>query len=294
MASLVKVCSTCGKKKPIGSFYTNKLNKSQNCRDFWCRECVSKDVFDKASLQEYCSENQRVFSEMLWQDCEEKIRVKYNDEAEYNGLSEEKREEFSNQKILNGYYSRQNQVQYYTFIPKNEDTEKLEEIINPDNMEQGASEEPTRSDKKKYSTKWGGDFTEEELVYLEEQYKKAQEDYNLKTTNDLEYAQNVAVSGLIVRKTRKDYLNGEPGADKRYKESVAIYDSLCTSAKFNQKTRSENAETGLGSFGETWKRLEEMGFETVQVTFPKDDVDIILEEYAHSHVALRGALDDVE
>ena len=291
MATMIIMCNVCGKKKKIDSFYTNKMNKSQNGRDFTCRECVHRDVSGKESLQTYCLENQRVFSEALWEDCSEKVKTKYSNDPEYNSLSEEKRMEFSTKKILNGYYSRQNQIQYYSYIIKDGESNNYDSGIN--NEEQEEYGETTDIEKKKYSSKYGGDFTDEELIYLEKQYDGALKDYDLKTTNDFEYAMNVAVSGLIVRKARKDYLNGVTGADKRWKEAVSSYDSLCTSAKFNQKTRTENSNNGLGSFGETFKRLEEMGFAAVEVKFPKDDVDVILQEYAHSHVALRGALDDV-
>ena len=293
MATLVIMCSKCGKKKKIDSFYTNKMNKSQNGRDFWCKEDVHKFVKDKETLQVYCLDNQRVFSEELWSDCSIKTENKYSGNPEYNSLSEEKRLEFAIQKTLNGYYSRQNQQQYYTFIFK-EGQFVEDDIENEDvEIEQEYDDSPDLN-KKKYSVKWGGDFTIEDLEYLERQYKSAKDDYDLKTTNDSEYAQNVAVAGLIVRKARSAYLNGVTGADKRWKEAVSSYDSLCTSAKFNQKTRTENSNSGLGSFGETFKRLEEMGFEAKPVIFPKDSIDVILEEYAHSHVALRGALDDVK
>ena len=292
MATMVIMCSKCGKKKKIDAFYTNKMNKSQNGRDFTCKECTHKAVIDKESLQTYCVDNQRVFSEALWEDSLIKVTNKYSGDPEYNSLSEIKREEFAIQKTLNGYYSRQNQIQYYTFIFKEGQTQENSLPFDNDELEEEYDDSPELN-KKKYNVKWGGDFNEEDLEYLETQLKGAQDDYELKTKNDMEYAQNVAISGLIVRKARKDYLNGVAGADKRWREAVNTYDSLCTSAKFNQKTRTENTNTGLGSFGETWKRLEEMGFEPVEVVFPKDDVDIILEEYAHSHVALRGALDDV-
>lgn len=294
MATLVIMCNVCGKKKKIDNFYTNKMNREQNGRDWTCKECVHKNVHDKPSLQVYALDNQRVFSDVLWDDCFTKITNKYFVDSEYNSLPEEKRESFIIKKTLNGYYSRQNQGQYYTFIFKEgqsieDDDSDINDIEIPE--EYG---ETTNPEKKKYSSKYGGDFTQEELSYLEKQYEGALRDYDLKTTNDFEYAMNVAVSGLIVRKARKDYLNGANGADKRWKEAVASYDSLCTSAKFNQKTRTESSNSGLGSFGETFKRLEEMGFEAKPVIFPKDSIDIILEEYAHSHVALRGALDDVK
>ena len=283
------MCSKCGKKKRIDSFYVNKLNKSQNGRDFWCKESIKKYVKDKATMQEYCKENQRVFSETLWDDCITKAKNKYSGDPEFNSLDEEKRNEFALSKTINQYFSRQSQLQYYSHIYS-----EVDEIDN--NGEEIIPEEygePTDPEKKRYSSKWGGDFKDEELIYLEDQYKKAQEQYTLKTGNDLEYAMNVAVAGLIVRKTRSAYLNNENGADKRWREAVNTYDSLCTSAKLNQKTRTENSNSGLGSFGEAHKRLEEMGFEPVEITFPRDSVDIILEEYAHSHIALRGALDDV-
>ena len=289
MATLVQKCTACNKSKKLSAYYVNKLNKDGNGHNFQCTECVKKNVKDKLTMEEYCIANRRDFRAELWEWSEAKVETIFRNDASFNSLNEKERNSKFLERVINTYFSQHNQIQYYCYVQGENDISQR----NEENYENDTNEVKS-SDKKKYSSKWGGTFSEDEVLYLETQYKKAQEDYELKTTNDLEYAMNVAVAGLIVRKARSEYLNDGVGSDKKWKEAVATYDSLCTSSKFNQKTRTENTNTGLGSFGETWKRLEEMGFEPVQVTFPKDDIDIILEEYAHSHVALRGALDDVE
>lgn len=288
-----KVCKKCGKTKKLATnFYTSREFHQEYDRDLWCKECVQKLVKTKETMQQYCNGNFRVFSDVLWETAMNAMSEKLKNDIEYNSLKEKERESYFNQRVVNTYFSRMNQTQYYKLVDV--DIEKIIKNDNQDMEEEDFDDEPVKRKKEKkiYSEKWGGTFSTSDLQWLEEQFIKMNNDYELKTEIDLQYASNVAISGLIVRKMREEYLNGVTGADKRYKDAIATYDSLCTSAKFNQKTRTENAASGLGSFGETWKMLEEMGFAPVKVTFPKDDVDKILEEYAHSHIALRGALDD--
>lgn len=291
-----KKCPICGKNKKFSAYYTHRNFTKEYGYDEICKSCAQGMATSKEGMMEYCSTTLRLFREELWIWCENKVTTTFKEDAIFNSLTEIQQEKKLIERIISTYFSQMNQSQWYIYTPNEFDSDNEESDAVENYEDEDIDDEliNKKSNKKKYSSKWGGDFTSEELGYLEDQLKGSQDDYELKTKNDFEYAMNVAVSGLIVRKARKDYLNGEVGSDKRYKESVATYDSLCTSAKFNQKTRTENSNTGLGSFGETFKRLEEMGFQAVQVKFPKDDVDIILEEYAHSHVALRGALDDVE
>jgi hypothetical protein len=287
-----KVCPICSKNKKFSDYYVHRrFDKEYGC-DPICKVCSKAMAISKEGLANYCSTTSRPFLEELWNWCEDKVTTIFNKDDAFNSLTEIQQKKKFTQRMINTYFGQMGQAQWYSYTGAELSGEVDE--IEATEVEVDDSADAVRSDKKKYSLMWGGDFTEEELIYLNMQYKKAQEDYDLKTTNDLEYAMNVAVAGLIVRKARSSYLNEEAGSDKRWREAVSSYDSLCTSAKFNQKTRTENSNTGLGSFGETWKRLEEMGFKPVLVNFPKDDVDKILEEYAHSHVALRGALDDVE
>jgi hypothetical protein len=288
-----KKCPICGKNKKLVSYYTHREYIKEHGYDKICKTCVKDIATSKEGLIKYCNMSERKFEEELWIWAENKTNEKLKNDAEYNSLTKIQQEKIFNEKTVNSYFSQMNQTNWYLYV-SNENQENIKtEPIEVENDIEIESEPVKKSNSKKvYSSKWGGTFSEEELNYLEEQYLGFQNDYELKTKNDHEYAMNAAYSGLIVRKTREEYFTGVAGADKRYKEAVATYDSICTSAKFNQKTRTENSATGLGSYGETWKILEEMGFQPVKVTFPRDDVDKILEEYAHSHVALRGALDD--
>lgn len=288
-----KKCPICGKNKKFASYYTHRDYTQEHGYDKICKSCVKSMAVSKQGLIKYCEMSSRVFKDELWVWAESKVTEKYKADAEFNSLTKIQQEKFLTEKIVNSYFSQMNQTNWYTYVESSsiESKNLFNNVIVEEDFD---DDEPIvkKKEKKTYSEKWGGTFSKTDLDWLEDQYMKSQRDYELKTETDHQYAMNAAISGLIVRKTREEYLNGITGADKRYKDAVATYDSICTSAKFNQKTRSDNAASGLGSFGETWKMLEEMGFAPVKVTFPKDDVDKILEEYAHSHVALRGALDD--
>lgn len=278
-----KVCPSCGKKKRFSEYYVHRrFDKEYGC-DPICKVCSKAMATTKEGLVNYCSTTSRPFLEDLWKWCEDKTAEKFDKDVSYTSLTEIQQQKKLLARVISTYFGQQGQSQWYSFtgteIFKDEKVGQFEDDENTDNSD---------PDEKKYSSKFGGDFTDEELAYLNKQYDGALKDYGLKTTNDFEYAMNVAVAGLIVRKTRKDYLNGVVGADKKYKESVAIYDSLCSSAKLNQKTRSNNDVAGLGSLSEIVAKLEQTGFLQKKIIFEKDDVDKINADMRHVLVSLSG------
>lgn len=278
-----KICPSCTKNKKFADYYVHRrFDKEYGC-DPICKVCSKAMAISKEGLMNYCSTTSRPFLEDLWKWCEDKATEKFNNDVTYNSLTEIQQKKKFLSRVISAYFGQQGQAQWYAFIgteiSKDERIEHFEDDEDIDNSD---------PNEKKYSSKFGGDFTDEELIYLNTQYNGALKDYGLKTTNDFEYAMNVAVAGLIVRKTRKDYLNGVVGADKKYKESVAIYDSLCSSAKLNQKTRSNNDVAGLGSLSEIVAKLEQTGFLQKKIVFEKDDVDKINADMRHTLVSMSG------
>jgi len=278
-----KVCPSCNKKKRFSEYYVHRrFDKEYGC-DPICKICSKAMATSKEGLTNYCSTTSRPFLEDLWKWCEDKIIAKFNQDVVFNSLTEIQQIKKILEKTISSYFGQMGQAQWYSYIGTetfNEKSEQLEE--NEEDLSDLDDEE------KKYSSKFGGDFTNEELIYLNIQYNGALKDYKLCTTNDSEYAQNVAVAGLIVRKTRRDYLNGVTGADKKYKEAVSIYDSLCTSAKLNQKTRSANDAAGISSISEIVAQLEQTGFLQTEVIFPDDDIERVNADLRHVLASMSG------
>ena len=277
---LSKKCPLCGRNKKLSSYYSHRDYSKEKSRDPICKECSRSLASSKEGMMKYCNTTSRRFDEVLWKWAEDKITLKFKEDIEYNSLSEDKKKKILNEKIVSAYFGQMNQVNWYAFVPdKSVDMKELKADLEDEEYDNTPVKK--RKERKTYSAKWGGDFTSEEIIYLEDQYKKAQDQYDLKTGNDFEYAMNVAVAGLIVRKNRNGYLNGENGADKRYKEAVAIYDSLCTSSKFNQKTRSTNDTAGLGSLSEIVARLEQSGFLQKKIIFDDDHIEKVNADLRH-------------
>jgi len=280
VASVSKKCPLCGDNKKFESYYSHRDNSKEHGRDVICKICSKTMASSKEGMMRYCSTNSRRFDEVLWKWAEDKITLKLKEDIEHNSLSEDKKKKILNEKIASAYFGQMNQVNWYAFIPDSSvDIKELKADLEDEEYDNTPIKK--RKERKTYSLKWAGDFTAEEIIYLEDQYKKAQDQYDLKTGNDFEYAMNVAVAGLIVRKNRNGYLNGENGADKRYKEAVAIYDSLCTSSKFNQKTRSTNDTAGLGSLSEIVAKLEQTGFLQKKIIFEDDSIEKVNADLRH-------------
>jgi len=279
-----KICPSCSKNKKFSDYYVHRrFDKEYGC-DPICKVCAKAMATSKEGVSNYCSTTSRPFLEDLWKWCEDTTTKKFNKDTTYTSLTEIQQQKKFLARVISAYFGQQGQSQWYSFIGTEVFGNAKEDISAEEDIK-----EDSNPDEKKYSSKFGGDFTDEELIYLNIQYNGALKDYKLYTTNDSEYAQNVAVAGLIVRKTRRDYLNGVTGADKKYKESVAIYDSLCTSAKLNQKTRSANDVAGLSSLSEVVKQLEKNGFLQKKKTFEKDDIDKIDSNFRHTITSVGGS-----
>jgi hypothetical protein len=74
---------------------------------------------------------------------------------------------------------------------------------------------------------------------------------------------------------------GKKEASAKYKNFKDIFDSLSQSAKFAEKTRTENDSTGLGSYGQLIAKMENDGFVQKRIEFEDDDVDVVIKEFKY-------------
>lgn len=77
------------------------------------------------------------------------------------------------------------------------------------------------------------------------------------------------------------------GSASDWKEAQAIFDNLCKSANFAACRRKPGDTAGLGALGLIVQKIEQTGkLQTVKVSFPKDDVDRIIEDFQHTIAAV--------
>lgn len=275
-----KSCKKCGKDLAITDFYINRYWKDEFLRDAWCKKCVFKFVVDKDTLMEYCKFNKRTFIEALWANSIARARNKLEPNEKYHRISDlQKKNTVYWNKVFSFYYQGMNRVPHYKFTDEliEHDANKSKDEYSDDAYKNTGVE--LDYGKKQYSKIWCGFYTEGELAYLEDYFNGLQRDFKLENSAYLDYAKKVCKASLAMDKAFSDMCEGKLGAEKKYKDFKDIFDQLSQSAKFAEKTRSENDSVGFGSLGEIIKKMESTGFLQRPITFPKDEVDNILDDY---------------
>jgi hypothetical protein len=279
-----RLCQRCHQKRNIArDFYMHRKFVAGRGLDLWCKECVSEYVYNEESLRIYLAANYRVFQPQLWQTAVNTAVEQLQNDKEYQLSQPTQRQNMLDAAAVKIYLRRMNQKQYY----------KVADDAPTDwaDIEGDSNGTPVESMKKTYNRKWHGYYTDAEIEYLDEYLEGLQRDYEIITTNHLDYAKKVAKASLMVDKCYAAIADGGDNAMKKYKDAKEIFDSLSQSAKFAEKTRSPNEVAGLGSFGELVKRMENQGFLQTKVEFEPDDVDKILEEFSHTIKSLNGVVE---
>jgi len=280
-----KQCISCHKTKKVSNFYIHRDNKPGYGLDNSCRDCSRKMSVTLAGLKEYCNLNSRVFDNDLFKIATESATKKYENDIEFNSLSEEKRESFLFTKIRNIYFSQQSQTQFYKYIDDEESPTLLEKDI-----EDGAEYiEKEDREKKIHSTEWQGMYTRVQLDYLQSYFSDSFGDFTIVTRNHRDYLYKIAKASLAMDEAFNDMLNGISGAEKRYAAAKTVFDTLSQSAKFSEKTRSANDVAGLSSLSEVVKQLEKTGFLQKNRVYKKDDIDKIGDNFRHTITSVGGS-----
>jgi hypothetical protein len=266
-----KECGRCHKKQKIsGSFYTHRDFKESQYSDLWCKKCVKSFVQDKETLMGYCDANYREFSEELWEWANRFTLEKLEQDERYTSLNTIEKQDMLTKRILNEYFRSMGKTQYYRF-----------KVDNNNNINQSQIETINQlndPEKKIYSKKWRGHYTQQDLDYLEDYYAGLQRDFKIDNKNHEDYAMKTAKTSLMAEKAYEDWINGK-GSEKAYRDAQGAFDTVSQSAKFSEKTRSYTDNNGMGSLGEITKRLEIDGFLQKKIKFEKDDVDSIIEDF---------------
>jgi hypothetical protein len=284
-SKILKACTKCGEKKNIDDFYTNKEFEAEMYRDSWCKECSRGFAIDVPTLVEYCKNNKRLYHSGLYENSMQRAEATMMDRDDYKKCKDLVQQQYMlGTQCIKYYFQGMNRSPYYDFLygdtTEEELTENYEKDVTPEQVEQVA-EIGLAFDigKKTFNKNWHGYFTIGELAYLDEYYNGLARDFKLENQSYIDYAKKVCKASLVMDRAFSDMLEGKQGAEKKYKDFKDIFDALSQSAKFAEKTRSDNDTVGLGSLGELVKRLETTGFLQKKIEFEKDDIDMILDDY---------------
>ena len=291
-----KACIKCHKTKKVSNYYINKDNKRGYGIDNFCKECSRKTSSDLSGLKEYCESNNRLFSSDLYESVSKSVNTKYEHDLDFNSLDEVKRELFLTDKIIKMYFSRMGNTQYYQYIPDEEDSnfvrsdEELEDEIVEEYEDDIDSKKVKGKDKRTYSQDWRGSYTKNQIDWLDAYYADTLSDYTVKTRNHKDYCRKIAKASLAMDEASNEMLNNVPGAEKKYDKAKAAFDLFSSSAKLSEKTRSANEVSGLSSISEIVARLEQTGFLQKKITFEKDSIDQVGEDFRWTLTSVGGEL----
>ena len=138
-----------------------------------------------------------------------------------------------------------------------------------------------------YDKKWRGSYTESDLEYLNDYFKRLQTDFNIITVNHLDYAKKIAKASLAMDKAYDGMLKGESGASKAYKDLRDAFDNLCKSAQFSESTRGATS-AGINGITEVVDKIETKEWieEITVEEFPEDQLDHLLLQFSNIEKSL--------
>lgn len=143
----------------------------------------------------------------------------------------------------------------------------------------------TGSDERVYSDIWCGEFTEDELTYMDNYYKKLEMQFDI-TDAHIEETFRKAIKASLEQNIAYNEMHANPTNQdirQRYAQATANFTKLSDSAKLsaNKRTKETNADA-LDTLGCIIRQLETEGFlDKKNIEFPKDDIDYIIEDFRY-------------
>jgi len=274
-----KSCLKCGYTKDLDNFYANRDWEEQLGKDVWCKDCVGKCV-NKEAIREYFWENHREWDERIWQSATKKAEKLLLDNTMYQKSSEDRR------KVLLDRLTAQQvptcMLPYYKYV----DNSKSGSVSFAEAKARGEVRSELDENDKRYDEFFNGYFTKRDLEYLENYYKRLEEDFTFDNENLRDYAKKCARASLQADKAQDDYAAGRCSfAD--VKDALAQFDMLSKSANFAACKRKSGDSSGMTSWSELSYKLETTGH-TMQrrIKWAEDDVDRVINHFSHLAAAM--------
>ena len=242
-------------------------------KDAWCKSCAAK-ASTKDELRKYFWENNREWSDRLWDNAYKKAELAASKNKVYQTTTDERRESIL-QKLTCQNVLKSMQLDYkFVDHSQNISANSYEEA-----KEAGMIVDSPDPNIKSYSAEFNGDFKPAELRYLENFYAGLEEDFDLNDISLRDNAKKLAKASLLVDKVQNDYMAGRCDFSV-VKDAVAQYDLLMKTGNFAACKRKPGDKAGLGSWSEVSFYCETNGHPmTRKIEWPKDDVDKTIDEF---------------
>lgn len=270
-----KLCLKCGRVKPVADYYSNRSWDEQLGKDIWCKDCVNKCT-TKDEAREYFWENHREWNERIWEAAQKKALALANTNTTYQKSSEDRRLQ-----ILERLTCQQIPAvmsPFYKYVDNAKDGKTLTYQEAKENGEILVTQDPNE---KVYSEAFNGFFKPAELRYLETYYTSLENDFDLDTENQRDYARKLSKASLLADKAQDDYAAGKCDFSV-VKDALAQFDMLSKSANFAACKRKPGDNGGMGSWAELTYKLETSGHPcTRKIEWEPDDVDRTIAEFRY-------------
>lgn len=256
-------------------FYENRDSEITGGLDSWCKDCVHVFVKNKETMQEYCHQNHRVFSEELWERCEQLAIADINNGKVPSFKSETAKNNYVVRRTITDYFKQMNLVRWYKY---DENTaENRTPVIIDDESFQDDYYDP---DEKVYSSFWEGNYTRSELDWLNEMFKEYENDFDIPDVHTRNMFKKVVKLSFMQDKLTKETIDSPTKEnvdqlDKITKMMIAASDAV----KLNLAKRSSNDRGGFTDLGSLIARIESTGALMRKQEFPEDDVDVTMRVY---------------
>ena len=288
-----KRCLMCNQVKSVMDFAPNRGWVSQQNCDLYCKQCTKGIVHDKDTLRKYMWENNRLFSEPLWEAAFNKAKRRLINNAEYNKktVTEKRKRELEEEITAQEALSVMNLPQYYRYNENADVNGNLDEF-DPASLqgmivETEDGKEVMANDPPRYSKVWRGMFTQREIEYLDDYYDRLNDSFNLDDVSMQDYARKVAKASLDADNMYDDYRAGKC-TQKQWLDAQNAFDSMSRSSAFTAAQRKERGQDTMKSLAEIIAEIEINHHAVMpQVTFPPDDIDRILEDFRHTSEAIK-------
>ena len=281
-APQTKLCSKCGKVKPITNFTKNRDWDEEFGYDRWCKDCLTKCATREA-MAEYFWENHREWNEAMWESAKKKAESQAANNVVYQKSGFDRRATLLEAMIC-AQLPRLFTVYYKYYDP----TKRSGALTYAEALERGEVEalaDEGGTDKPEWSDEWYGEYTKRDLAWLNNYYEKLKHD---NSGEELEFdaymeeaVHNIAVQTLILKKLQMDYRSGR-GSLSDVKDAQTVVDMLTKSTNLAACKRKPKNEQQMLSVGEIALYLETHGHPcTRKIEWEPDDVDRSIAELHH-------------
>lgn len=268
-----KQCSKCKKVKKVAKdYYTHRDYALGNYCDDWCKECVKSFVVDKESLEKYCIENHRVFSEELWIFVNMKVKEKFeNNDTSAIGKNTSTKNKSLAEKTITFYFQQMGNTQWYSFDSTGLSSEQKE----ISNQVKESSDIFQDGNVKIFSPEWGDEYLIFEIQIMDEALEDYRNTYELNPF-DLKQVKRLIKTDILAEREFQ-LLNQNKGSIEKYDKLIKLNQKIAEDTRLNKKQRGvlEGAD-GRNSWTQLQDDLEKRGVIPVEGCYEEDSLEKLL------------------